>query len=176
MTVEPYITELVFERFRVDLAECGGITPGAIERGSKLTDLVPLSCRREVWRGLAERGYRLPALQLALPVQLTSVLSVLVRSAALAWLLQHPAFLAAILPFGWLTWRSTHHLAVHPPIECNTVYEAAVHATPFRRQDYEAGLWSLADLSVKIRATIALSSGRSLESVQPESKLVDLCR
>ena len=168
------ITHRVLQQLRLELALNLDAAPERVQPADRLADLFPWFGRRAVWQTLAERGYRLPPLVLAQPLQLVSALSVLLRSAALAWFL-HPVFLVTIVPFGWLTWRLTRPWAVVPPPGCQTVYEAAIHATPFRHADYDAGLWSDADVSAKVRAVIALSLGVSMEEVRPESRLSDLC-
>ena len=53
----------------------------------------------------------------------------------------------------------TRPLAVKPPIACETVHEAVLRLTPFRREDYQAGLRPREELAAKVRLIISEATG-----------------
>ena len=169
------ITSLVFYRFRRDLQELISLEREQIRPAARLTDLIPVRDRRRVWQELRRRGYRIPALGLPPGLRLVGAISVLARSAFLAWLFHNAVFMIAIVPFAVMTYWVTRPFAVHPPENCDTVRKLIIHATPFRRQDHEAGLWCHADISAKVRMTIAETIGLRFEDVREDSRIVDLC-
>ena len=92
----------------------------------------------------------------------------------LAWLFNSPIFGLAIFPFALLSWLMSRPLAVRTPDGCQTVREAVLQATPFRREDYQAGLWPRSDISAKVRLLFAEIAGVPFESVTEDSPLAEL--
>jgi hypothetical protein len=165
---------LVFYRLRRDLVELLPIARPRIRPETRFVDIIPRRDRRRVWRELQSRGYRLPALQLPGYLILWGTLSVVIRSAAVAWLFKNPLFAAVGLPFAILTWFLARPLAVRPSLGCETIREAVLHVTPFRRVDYEAGLWPRADISAKVRLIIACAAGVPFDRVREDTRFTDL--
>ena len=168
------ITSQVFYRFRRELLEMMPCGRGVIRPSARIEDVIPCHLRRQIWEQLRAQGYKLPPLGLSGGMVLFGLLSVVARSAVFAWLFQNAVFALVALPFAVLTWWITRPLAVHLPTGCQTVREAVLLATPFRRVDYAAGLWPHADISAKVRAIVALQMAIPFEEVHEESRFVDL--
>ena len=65
-------------------------------------------------------------------------------------------------------------MAIYPPIGCQTLQEAALQLTPFRKEDYQAGLWPHEDIAGKVRLVICEAIGMPFEAVKEESRLSEL--
>jgi len=70
-----------------------------------------------------------------------------------------------------LSYRLTRPLAVHPPVYCETVLEAALYLTPFKQVDFKAGLWPQEEIAAKVRMIIACSAGVRFQDVYNNSCL-----
>ena len=169
------ITSLVFYRLRRELLEMVPVARERIRPSARIEDVIPRHLRRRVWQQLLKRGYKLPPLGLSGGAVLLSFLATVARSAAFAWLFNNAIFALVALPFIALTWWITRPLAIHPPTGCQTVREAVLLATPFRKVDYDAGLWPRADISAKVRAIFAHQLGLPFDEVREDSRILDLC-
>ena len=168
------IIRLMTDRFRRELVQLAPVAPDQVRSDTRFDASIPRRMRRRVWRELARRGFALPPLVLSPSVAGFILFSALARSAMLAWLLNNVVFMWAILPFALLSYFLTRPFAVHPQPGCETVREAVFYVTPFRRADYEAGLWPREDLAIKVRSIIADALGLPLVNVREESRLVEL--
>ena len=166
---------LLFARFQRELLELVPVAPERVRPDARFEEIIPRNVRRKVWHQLGRRGFQLPALGLSTRLRWISFFLVLARSAALAWLFQHAVFALAALPFALVTRWLIRPLAVYPPPAYQTVWDAIIRVTPFRRVDYEAGLWRREDIATKVRAIIADLIGLSLDKVREDSRIVDLC-
>lgn len=168
------VTSLVFYRFRRELLEMVPVARERLRPSARIEDVIPRPVRRRVWQQLRKRGYKLPPLEFSGSAILLSFLAIVARSAAFAWIFNNAVFALAALPFVALTWWTTRPLAIHPPTGCQTLREAVLLATPFRKVDYDAGMWPRADISAKVRAIIALQLAIPFDQVREESRWVDL--
>jgi hypothetical protein len=168
------LTQRVFYRFRRDLLELAMVSRDKIRPDARLDELIPATLRRNVWRELASRGYRLPGLELPFTVIGFNLVSAAARSALLAWLFNWPVVALMFFPFVFTSWLVSRPFAVRVPRCCETVREAVLQATPFRRVDYDAGLWPRSELSAKIRLLLAEIAGVPFDDVREDTSLVEL--
>ena len=76
---------------------------------------------------------------------------------------------------GLLARKVTRPLTIHPPIGCETMQEAALHLTPFRHEDYKAGLWPREDIAARVRWILARELHIPFEAITEKTSLADLC-
>jgi hypothetical protein len=158
---------------------CGGLArilpeaPSEMSLADRIDQLIPYRERRRVWCDLREAGFGLPGLCLSGPLRLAVTLLVLAPVASLTYLFGWIGALH-VLEFGKLAYWITRPWAVHPPIGCETVQEAVLHLTPFRQEDYAAGLWPREDIAAKVRWMFCQAAGRSFETVTEKTVIADL--
>lgn len=165
---ESTMIQETLHRIRQDLAEFMGLSQ--IDAHDRWVELLPHRERRLLWQKLREAGHTLPDLERAPGVFWVAACAVL---APLAWLRLEAALLL-LFKLGSLARWLTKPLAVHPPPGCETVYEAAVQLTPFRRAEYDSGRWSPEEIGDKVRMIFAEVSGTSFAKVTRESRILDL--
>lgn len=146
----------------------------SISYSARLASIIPPYRRRRVWRHLRAAGFALPGLTLSGPVLIVVVTIIL-----------FPAWLIILTVKGWmalfslaelvvLSHKVTRPLAIHPPIGCETVHEAVLELTPFRHEDYRAGLWPPEEIGAKVRLIVAEATGMPFATITPQTKLVDV--
>ncbi|OAI45602.1 hypothetical protein AYO44_12730 [Planctomycetaceae bacterium SCGC AG-212-F19] len=163
-----------FTRLRACLAHVVPAPAESISYSSHLATIIPPWSRRRVWQQLRTAGLALPALTLSGPVFILVVTVVM-----------FPAWLIVLTVKGWtaifslaelvlLSHKVTRPLAIHSPIGCETVEEAVLQSTPFRHEDYRAGLWPPEDIASKVRLMVAKAAGVSFATITPQTRLCDL--
>ena len=138
-----------------------------------LDELIPPVERRRVWQELSDAGLTLAPLSLPSRIFLEAACVVLAPVALLVLLVNWSFVCTAVELYIWAQ-RVTRPLATQVPAGCKTVQEAVLHLTPFRREDYEAGLWPREAIALKVRLLCAKVTGLPLESVKDETRLTDL--
>lgn len=168
------MTARTMRRLQAKLSELVGLPPAEFAPTKKLETLISRQERRRVWTELAAVGYPLPALGLSAPVFWIASIFVLGPLLVLVFLVKTWAVVLSLPELALLVHKITRRLAIHPPMNL-TVYEAALGLTPFRREDYDAGLWPAEDVAEKVRFVISISTGRAFDSIRAEDRIVDLC-
>src|SRR5262249_42521581 len=130
--------------------------PEEITPSARFGMLIPPADRRRTWQQLQDAGFDLPQLTLSTRLFLTAAFIVLTPVALLAYFVSW-SFLFSVAELGLIAHKVTRPLAIHPPIGCETMQEAALHLTPFRKEDYEAGLWSHEEIAAKVRWVVSCS-------------------
>lgn len=165
------MTTRTLRRLRRRLAELTSTPESEINAGTRLDALIARSDRRRVWSGLIKEGFELPDLERPPAVVWCAffLLALLFATSLKAW----QAILSGV-ELALFTRRVTRPLAVHPPLGCETLREAAIRATPFSQPDYHAGLWPHEDIADKVRLIIAEACNIPVSSIQDDTNLVDL--
>lgn len=168
-------TSETFHWLRQELARFLPCTADEITLAQRFEELITATERRQVWQQLADEGITLPALELTASARLLATVAVLGPLSLVAVLLRDGLVLLSVGEAGLLTYRLTRRWAVHPPSGCETVREAVLHLTPFRRQDSEAGLWPHEEIAAKVRLIVARATGMPFASVTEDTRLDSLC-
>jgi len=82
--------------------------------------------------------------------------------------------LLSLPELGLLARKIVGPMAICPPIGCETLQEAALQLTPFRQEDYQAGLWPHEDIVGKVRLIISKNIGMPFEAIREEGRFSDL--
>jgi len=163
-----------FTRLRASLADLVPAPVASISYSSSFATMIRPWSRRRVWQQLRTAGFALPGLTLSGPVFIL-----------VAAVVMFPAWLIVLTVKGWtalfslaelvlLSHKVTRPLAIHPPLGCETVHEAVLELTPFRHEDYQAGLWPPEEITAKVRQMVAEVAGVSFEEIRPETRLCEL--
>jgi hypothetical protein len=172
-SIEPR-TQQTFREFKQALER---IVPSAgpeISPNDRLDAIVAKEQRQRVWQELRAAGWELPELVRSAGVVFLAALLISAAVAFVALFLRTWSALLVLLDWSWLARKLTQPLAVHPPVACETVREAVLHLTPFRREDYQAGLWPREELAAKVRLIISKAAGVPFAQIRDDSKLCDL--
>ena len=161
-------------RLQAKLSETIALSPADIAPTKQLETLILPKERSRVWRELADAGLRLPSLKLSPPVFWTLTVFVLTPLLLLAFVLKTWAIFFSLPELSLLLHKLTRRFAIHPPKHL-TVYEAALSLTPFRHEDYKAGLWPAEDIADKVRLVIAVSTGAPFDSLCGKTRIAELC-
>lgn len=154
-----------------------GVVPGpasTLSLDDRFETIVPLHQRRHVWRELQAAGWKLPELQRPTWVVLLCALVIWCLVAVLVLALRTWTALLTLIDLSWAARIVTRSLAVKPPIACETVHEAVLRLNPFRREDYQAGLWPRQELAAKVRLIISEATGIPFAEIHEDTKLADL--
>jgi hypothetical protein len=166
-------TNRTFHYLREKLLEIYPIQVDELTSSARFDRLIAADERRRVWQKLREAGFDLPELTLSSRVFLAAALIVMAPVALLAYFLNWTVVLS-LAELGLLARKVTRPLAIYPPIGCETVQEAVLHLTPFRQEDYKAGLWPREDIAAKVRWITARAAGLPFETVTNETRLLDI--
>ena len=82
--------------------------------------------------------------------------------------------LLVAFPVALVVYSINRHRAVHIPLGLKTVGEMVIYATCFAEHKASGYRWTKNEIALKVRMTIAESTGRSLDAIQPETKLAEL--
>jgi hypothetical protein len=154
---------------RGHLQELLSLSRTNIKPTDRLEDLIPLRDRRQVWQDLQAAGFNLPGLGLSKRVLLVALALVVGPVLLLALALRTASVVLSMIELGVLSYRLTRPLAVHPPVYCETVPEAALYSTPFKMTDYKAGLWPPEEIAAKVRLIIAQAAGVRFQDASDDS-------
>ena len=80
-----------------------------------------------------------------------------------------------VVPLMFIVSWARRHRAVHFPIGLSNVGELVIYTTRFGEHKDSGYRWTRNEISMKVRMIVAESVGKPLESIQPETKLLDLC-
>jgi hypothetical protein len=182
--------DMTFQEFQRKLRELLPLSQKEFRMSDRIEDIITPQERRRIWQELRVAGYDLPELNLPLSQipQGTGIYCLLVFGAVLVLGLPllFLVLIAKLLPFAFLKriqallidWifpgNPDNPLAIHAPVGCETVEEAVLQLTPFRVEDYKAGLWPRETLAAKVRQIVATSSGVSFQAIQSETRWGDL--
>src|SRR5260221_184521 len=111
--------------FRGRLQELLSLPRTNIKPTDRLEDLIPTKVRRQVWQDLQASGFNLPSLGLSTRVLLIAIALVVGPVLLLAFALRMASIVLSIVELSVLSYRLTRPLAIHPPVYCETVLEAA---------------------------------------------------
>jgi hypothetical protein len=161
----------VFRGLRAHLLDILPTRPEEISPTQRFDQLIPRVERQRVWQEFREAGFAVPPLRLPSQVFLVVAFVILAPVAVLVLLLSW-SFVFALVELSILAQRVTRPLAIELPF--HTVQEAVLYLTPFRREDYRAGLWPREAIALKVRVLFAEAAGRPLESVREETRVSDL--
>jgi hypothetical protein len=162
------------EEVRRQLADVLGVPADEIPPCRGFTGLIPSRERRRVWRELQEAGVDLPELRLSSRV-LVAIALVVLFPVALLGVLFSWSIVLCLAELHLLAYKVTRPWAIHPPMGCETPHEAAVHVTPFRMEDYRAGLWSHEEIGAKVRLVICRCLDIPYASIHEGTRLADIC-
>ena len=161
-----------------------------IHLSDRFETIIPTEDRRRVWRELKLAGLILP--------DLTVPRSELQRSelwgcllCPIVLILGFPFLFAALVTKAlgftfvdrilstvfnriFLLTRVNEELAIYSPAGCETVQEAVLDLTPFRFEDYKAGLWPPEEIGAKVRHIISEHSGVSFDEIKNDSRWGEL--
>jgi hypothetical protein len=150
-----------------------------IRPSDRLEDIIPPKRRRAMWKQLRKEGFRLAPLSLSPKMHRIALAmhgAKLIATAAWGFNLLN---LVLLVPLSILTWLATRPWAIH--IRCGpiTVRDAVIVSTPTKAilaylRTIRSERWHHKMVSTKVRLIIAEIAGVPLETVQPESRLVDL--
>jgi hypothetical protein len=152
----------VYQSLREQLEEIVPDRTQEITPTQRFDQLIPLAERRRVWQQLQQVGFVLPPLRLPSRVVLASTCIVLAPVALLVLLINWSFAFTAVELYIWAR-RITRPMAVEVPAGCQTVQEAVLQLTPFRRQDYMAGLWPREAIALRVRMLFARAAGVPLQ-------------
>lgn len=166
-------TQRTFREFKHALQQ---VAPAdhEVSLDDRLDVIIPSRQRRRVWQQLRADGWELPELRLPAWVVLLSALVVSLIVALLVLSSRIWSALATLVDLSWGAKKLTRPWAVHPPIACETVREAVLRLTPFRREDYLAGLWPREDMAAKVRLIIAEVAEVPFAEIRGDTRLFDL--
>jgi hypothetical protein len=167
-------TQRTFRQLQEKLLEILPARPEEITPAARFDTLIPPEDRRHTWHQLHEAGFDLPPLMLSSRVFLAAAFIVLAPVALLAHFFSW-SFVFSVAELGLLAHKVTRPLAIHPPIGCETMQEAALQLTPFRQEDYKAGLWPREDIAAKVQLIVARELGIQFEAITAETSLANLC-
>jgi hypothetical protein len=167
-------TKRTFQQLSERLLEILPARPEEMTPSARFDELIPPNDRRRVWEQLRDTGFDLPQLTLSGRGFLAAAFIVLAPVALLAYLFDW-SFVFSVAELGILARKITRPLAIHPPIGCETMQEAALQLTPFRHEDYKAGLWPREDIAAKVRWVVSYSLRMPFEEVTEETSLANLC-
>jgi hypothetical protein len=159
---------------RLKLADILGTSPEEITPSQFLVALIPSQVRRRVWRQLQEEGVGLPDLRLSQPVVVAAAIAVLIPLTVLAAVRKSWLVYLGLFELGWLARKLTRPWAIYPPNGCETVLEAVLHVTPFRGDDYRAGLWSRDDIATKVRWIFSKQLGIPFAAIKDDTPIADI--
>ena len=146
-----------------------------IRASDRIEAIIPPGERRRVWRELQRAGFKLPGLRLRWSVFSIATGLVLGAVVLLALYLRDWSYsLIALVGLGILASRLSRPWAIHAPLGCETLHEAAAYLTRFLPEAYEAGLWTREEISFKIRQILAETANVSVEDIKGETSLRDL--
>jgi hypothetical protein len=166
------MTTRTLRRLQAKLGESVGLPPAEFGPTKKIETMIPPKERRRVWTELAEAGYPLPSSGLSVLFLIASFVA-LIPLSVLAFVSKAWAFFFFLPELSLLVRKIARWLAAHLP-KGLTVYEAALGLTPFRREDYELGLWPPEEIGDKVRLVISNSVGVPFDSIRGETRLADL--
>jgi hypothetical protein len=169
--VEPK-THHTLREFRRALQQVVPSIGAEISLSARLDSLVPSSERRRAWQELQAAGWELPELQRRTGVFAISALLVFAPVVLLALSLRTWSVVLSLIELSWVAHRLTRPLAVHPPIGCETVRELVLGWTPFRHEDYRAGLWPQEEIAAKVRLIISRAAGVPFADIKNDTKLL----
>jgi hypothetical protein len=161
------------DEIRFALSEILDIPEEEILPSSRFDAIIERPIRRQVWEVLRAWNLPLPPLGLTSGAFLGVAFVVLAPLALLAFLV-HWSVLLSLAEISMLARWVTRPWAVHPPDDCQTIREAAISITPFRLDDYRAGLWPREEIAAKVRMLVARTACVPLSSVKDDSRLMDL--
>jgi hypothetical protein len=164
----------VYQVLQAGLSDIVPAPPEQITPTQRLDELVPQVERRRVWQELSDAGLALPPLGLPSRIFFGAACVVLAPVALLVLLVNWSFVFTAVELYIWAR-RVTRPLATQVPAGCETVQEAVLHLTPFRREDYNAGLWPREAIALKVRSICARVAGLPVESVKEDTRWIDLC-
>jgi len=167
------LTSQTYDQLRQRLSELLPIVQEAIRRTERFEALIPAEDRRRIWKNLREAGFALPELTLSSRFFLAVAVIVVAPLALLGYFFGW-SYLISLPELGLLARKITRPMAICPPIGCQTLQEAALQLTPFRKQDYHAGLWPREDIAGKIRLVISEATNLPFETIKEERRLSEL--
>jgi hypothetical protein len=163
-----------FCQFRAGVLESIDVDRLEVRPGTPLEGLLPITARREIWRRLRGQGLRLPPLDFSRRDHCWNILRVLKATASTALYFQRWYALLVAFPVALVVYSINRHRAVHIPLGLKTVGEMVIYATCFAEHKASGYRWTKNEIALKVRMTIAESTGRSLDAIQPETKLAEL--
>lgn len=161
------------ETLRKTLADILGISEREILPSSRFDAIINRRARRQVWDEMRSAGFDLPPLELASETFFAVAIVVLAPLGLLAYFIQW-SFLLTVAEVSFVARKVTRPWAVHPPLGCQTIRQAAIALTPFALQDYRAGLWPREEIADKVRLALAMALAVPFESVTEETRFLDL--
>jgi acyl carrier protein len=172
------LTARTFYCFRRDLTALLPLHRAGVKPAAPLAELIPMTRRRELWRQLQARGWRLPPLCPSVAINwvaLTLVLmivSVLGIAASPNYGLIALAILAAF-PLGMLAAWITRPWAVHMPEEVKTMRDIVLRSIPFDTTADVRGQWTQAEVAERVRLIIGEELGIHPEKLPDDARFVD---
>lgn len=164
-----------YRKLQYLLAEMLGISPADVSRSGRFAALIPREERRRVWRELQEAGLPLPDLELSGPAFLFAAAMLLLPVGLLALLFRTWSVFLGLGNAYRLARKATRPWAIHPAHGCETIQEAVLYITPFKPEDYRAGLWPPEDIAAKVRQVIASTLGIPFDRITNEIRFIDIC-
>ncbi len=163
-----------FGQVRAALVAATGAARRDVRPGTSLDDLLPVRCRRDLWRRLRRDRPRVPALELPPAIRALVFWAVPVGAVAAAlWSWELAALLTAV-PLGLELFRVSRPWAVEFPLGLRTAGELALYLTRFADHRDSGYRWTRTEVTTKVRMIVAESLGIRLDQVRPESTLVEL--
>lgn len=163
-----------FCQVRSGLVDILGVDRRDVRPGTPLEVLIPVEGRGEVWKRLQRRGLRLPGLEPSLRHERRDALAVLMATVASVLYFRKWYAILLAFPAAMLVCRAGRHRAGHFPSYVRTVGELVIYATDFGGHEASGYRWTRNEIALKVRMTLAESTGSPLEEIQPETKLAEL--
>jgi hypothetical protein len=146
-----------------------------IRASDRIDAIIPPEHRRRVWGEFQKAGFKLPGLCLSWGVFAIAALLVLGPTALLGLYLRDWSYsFLTLVGLGFLVYRLTRPWAIHAPLGCETLQEAATYLTPFSPEDYKVGLWTREEVAAKVRQIFADAANVPVQEVKGETSLKDL--
>jgi hypothetical protein len=158
---------------QAELATTLGLSVDEVAFTEPFAALVPPSERRRVWQELRQAGFALPELCLSQLLFWAAAVLVLIPAGLLVGFLSW-AYAMSTIKFAYVVHKLTLPGAIYPPIGCETLQEAALHLTPFKMEDYRAGLWPDEAIAAKVRWILSCNLDVPFGSITDKTRLEDL--
>ncbi len=123
---------------------------------------------------LQAAGFELPELVISPEVFWIATAMVLTPLGFLVLALRTWFAILSIVELTFLAYKLTRPLAVHPPLSCRTVGQAALCLRKIRTADGRIVGWTREEVSERVRMIIADSAGLPIEKVTEGARLIDL--
>jgi len=166
-------SEIALRQFQETLKEVAG-RQEQLSLSDDLETILPVEERRSIWREMQSAGFELPELQLPAGVFWIAAVMILAPLVLLALALRTWFVFLSLGELGFLGYKLTRPLAIHPPDWCRTVGQAVLCRRNICRSDGRPVPWTREEVAERVRMIISECSGVRIEKITDDTPLIDL--